>query len=287
MIVLRLVLNLFIYALLSLPALADNHCDMSFIDTRLITTCKLFRANEKTLPDYIAQKLDYDLKNLGYSSGVGMNYPYAPKVNNVNVSVVPTFDYSTNINGGNPPKQLKLGNLSFTGDEELYLKSGLLVGAAATLNGRYIYGTSTYFDYAINGGFAQSPEHQLGIVKGGFNFCSKNHLKKWWYFDICGGTSRNWKKITNQASNNFNLKVSKTLSDRTPRYYQLSTTLQRYLVEPYAQNQLLFGLETIHEKGFFTEVNFEFGQKVKNQLALSQGVNMKLGSCLDLKEMIR
>ena len=243
----------------------ENYCFLNFINNRIID------------PE-TARHIDVRLKSEGYASGLGLGLDNPATIKSANLSVSPLFYYSSNINGGNPSKPLKLGNLTFAGDENLYRKSGLLAGAGIGLNGRYLYGVGKYLDYSINGGYAYSPKQQIGIGTSGANICSKNHIKNWWYFDSCASTNRARKEITEEKNSTISLKISKLFSDSKQTHHQLSTGLSRYFADAYTQNQLSFTLDTIHKKGMFTGFDFVIGDGIKNQLAVRRSLTAKVGA---------
>ena len=70
--------------------------------------------------------IDYKLKREGERRGLGL--PKRVAANTTSKSAYPILSYSDNINGGNSPEPLVLGNLSFDGEKELYRKEGILGG---------------------------------------------------------------------------------------------------------------------------------------------------------------
>ena len=56
----------------------------------------------------------------------------------------PTLYHSDNINGGNPDKKLRLGNLEFDGEPDFVAKAGTVAGLTLSGNNRLTYGRQAY-----------------------------------------------------------------------------------------------------------------------------------------------
>ncbi|MDA9046529.1 hypothetical protein N9H68_01640 [Planktomarina temperata] len=124
----------------------------------------------------------------------------------------PILSYSDNINGGNSPEPLVLGNLTFEGDEALNRKEGIVAGVGAGFSGRFIHAEGKYFTYGVNSSYAHSPKYGLGITTTSANISSINHIKNWWFLDVQINTSRVRKDITDESSSNVSLASSKVYS---------------------------------------------------------------------------
>ena len=221
----------------------------------------------------------------GYTLRLTPNRNSEPKTSRHSFWARPTIGWSTNINGGNPDEPLTLGTLTFEGDEELVRKDGVLVGVNAGFGGRYIYGEGRYLNYKLSAGYAHSPEHGIGVARTGASICSKNHIKNWWYVDICGNTNRVRKDITDETNSNFNLTVSKIFSSAPQTHNQFSMGANRYFAEGYEQNQVTLGFDTIHSNGVFTGLNFTLGKGVENKLATRRSITARVGVLLASKPL--
>ncbi|MGY8790566.1 MAG: hypothetical protein ACKVKR_09865, partial [Pseudomonadales bacterium] len=173
---------------------------------RLSNYCAIHLINGQRVDSRSLRLIDYKLKMEGSTNGLGL--PFKVKKNTTQRFLSPLLFYSSNINGGNSPKPLKLGNLTFEGDEKLFSKAGMLAGVGAGLSGRLIYGDGRYLQYSASGSYAYSPEHKLGIGTTDAKACDVRHILNWWYVDVCASQSRVRKDMTDTTSSNLSLIAS-------------------------------------------------------------------------------
>ena len=248
---------------LASPASAACYVDGS--SGRLSNYCALDKIQGARIDVRTAQLIDYKLKLEGSTRGLG--FPSRVKPHSVSKTLYPILSYSDNINGGNSPKPLVLGNLTFDGDETLYRKEGVVAGFGAGVSGRYIHAEGKYFTYGVNASYAHSPKYGLGIATTSANLSSINHIKNWWFLNAHINTSRVRKDITDGTNSNLSLTSSKVYASGENTYSEASFGVNRYFAESYNQNQLLFGYKTIHANGVYSALNFTIGESVENQLA--------------------
>lgn len=248
---------------LASPASAACYVDGS--SGRLSNYCALDKIQGARIDVRTAQLIDYKLKLEGSTRGLG--FPSRVKPHSVSKTLYPILSYSDNINGGNSPKPLVLGNLTFDGDETLYRKEGVVAGFGAGVSGRYIHAEGKYFTYGVNASYAHSPKYGLGIATTSANLSSINHIKNWWFLNAHINTSRVRKDITDGTNSNLSLTSSKVYASGENTYSEASFGVNRYFAESYNQNQLLLGYKTIHANGVYSALNFTFGESVENQLA--------------------
>ena len=259
----KMAANLLPFFLLSAPASAACYVDGA--SGRLANYCALDKIKGARIDVRTAQLIDYKLKLEGSTRGLG--FPSRVKPHSVSKAVYPILSYSDNINGGNSPEPLVLGNLTFTGDETLYRKEGVVAGFGAGLSGRYIHAEGKYLTYGVNASYAHSPKYGLGIATTSANVSSINHIKNWWFLDAHINTSRVRKDITDETNSNISLVSSKVYASAENTYSEASFGVNRYFAESYNQNQMLLGYKTIHANGVYSALNFTFGESVENQLA--------------------
>lgn len=248
-----------------LPSTASATCYVDGASGRLSNYCALDKIQGARVDVRTAQLIDYRLKLEGSTRGLG--FPSLVKPHSVSKSLYPILSYSDNINGGNSPEPLVLGNLTFDGDETLYRKEGIVAGFGAGLSGRYIHAEGKYLTYGVNASYAHSPKYGLGIATTSANVSSINHIKNWWFLDAHINTSRVRKDITDETNSNISLVSSKVYASGENTYSEASFGVNRYFAESYNQNQLLLGYKTIHANGVYSALNFTFGESVENQLA--------------------
>ena len=245
------------------PAYAACYVDGA--SNRLSNYCALDKIQGARVDVRTAQLIDYKLKLEGSTRGLG--FPTRVKPHTTSKALYPILSYSDNINGGNSPEPLVLGNLTFEGDDTLDRKEGIVAGFGAGFGGRYIHAEGKYLTYGVNASYAHSPKHGLGIATTSANVSSINHIKNWWFLDAHVNTSRVRKDITDETNSNISLVSSKVYASGENTYSEASFGVNRYFAESYNQNQMLFGYKTIHANGVYSALNFTFGESVENQLA--------------------
>jgi hypothetical protein len=257
-----------------LPSIASAACYVDGASGRLANYCALDKIQGTRVDVSTVQLIDYKLKSEGSTRGLGL--PTRVKSNSVSKALYPILSYSDNINGGNSPEPLVLGNLTFEGDERFYRKDGLTAGLGVGLNGRYIYDDGRYLSYGANAGYAYSPEHGIGISTTSANVCSVNHISNWWYVDACANTSRVRKDITDDTNSNISIAGSKVFTSGELSYSQMNLGVNRYFTSAYTQNQVVIGLDTIHANGVYSAFDVTFGEAVENQLATRFSVSTQV-----------
>ena len=257
-----------------LPSLASAACYIDGASGRLGNYCALDKIQAVRVDLRTIKLIDYKLKREGERRGLGL--PKRVAANTTSKSAYPILSYSDNINGGNSPEPLVLGNLSFDGEQELYRKEGVVAGLGVGLNGRYIHGEGRYLNYGVNASYAHSPEHGIGIATTSANVCSVNHIKNWWYLDACANASRVRKDIPDDTNSNISLVSSKVYSSGEDTYSEASLGVNRYFAESYTQNQFVLGYDTIQSNGVYSAIDVIFGEAIENQLATKMSLRAKV-----------
>lgn len=265
-----------VFALLFVSETATTQCLNNSQNARLSIKCLLDVENNKMLSVDAAKVVDQILKREGYSKGLGL--PGSIPNPNHQTFMLPNLEYSADVNGGNPDKPLVLGNLIFIGDKNLVRKEGFLLGARFGVNGRYIHGEGRYFNFSVGAAVSRSHEHKMNVVQLSTNVCSKQHIKNWWYVDLCGNTRNIDKQLTEESTSNFSLTTSKIFSLNARSHHQAAVEIRRHVADQYEQNQLAFGIQTIHENGVFTKLDYSVGEEIENQLALRRSITGSVGT---------
>ena len=241
---------------------------------RLGNYCALDKIQGARVHIRTVQLIDYKLKLEGSTNGLGL--PSRPAANTVHKAIYPILSYSNNINGGNSPEPLVLGNLTFEGDKELVRKEGVVAGFGAGVSGRYIHTEGKYLTYGVNASYAHSPKYGLGVATTSANLSSINHIKNWWYLDVHANTSRVHKDITDETNSNLSIVTSKVFEPVDSVYSEASFGINRYFAESYNQNQLQLGYKTIHANGVYSAINLTVGDAVENQLATKYALSAQI-----------
>jgi hypothetical protein len=253
---------------------AVGACYVDGVQNRLANLCALDKIQGATIDVRTLELIDYKLKLEGSFNGLGL--PTRVAASTTSKSAYPILSYSDNINGGNSPEPLVLGNLSFDGEKELYRREGILVGGGAGFSGQYIHDEGRYLNYGVSASYAHSSKYGIGVATTSANVSSINHIKNWWYLDVHANTSRMSKDITDDKSSNLTVVTSKVYSSGDNTYNEASFGVNRYFAESYNQNQLVLGYDTIHPNGVFSAVDVTFGESVKNQLASKMSLRAKV-----------
>lgn len=259
------------------PTVVTAYCVGLGADERLENYCLVSALNGATVTKTDLLSIDHRLRREGYKDGLGVQG--AEPVDNLSAlfSLTPIFRYEDNINGGNSPQPLVVGNLSFIGDENFHKQSGVLVGLNAGLGGRYIYDQGRYLNYHLGTGYAQSFESGIGVVNHSARVCSVNHFARRWYVDACADQVRERKELMNASNSNVKLIGSRIFSSPTQQHTQVKFGINRYLTDAFQQNQLQVAVSTIHPQGIVTGIDTTFGEAVSGQLATQFFVAGRVG----------
>lgn len=231
---------------------------------RLGVYAKLKSVEATIVSGEVASEIDAMAQTIGFGS-VGRT--------TTNVTLRPDISYNSNINGGNPAKPLEVGGLVFNGDPALFRKEGMVYGLNTALSARAIYDHGRYLDATLRLGYAQSIEHQIGILSGTLDICSVNHLKNWWYLDLCAKLGMTERELQNSRTINQTVSISKFLGSSPEAYSKLSLGLKQSNSGTYEQTQLVLDLDTIFQNGKAASVGLVLGESVTGTLATTFSVS--------------
>lgn len=234
------------------------------IDERLQIYCLLNEVSEKRIPPKIAYHVDALLKQQGYP-GIGL--PQFLENPHYTLALGGSVYYSDNINGGNSPRPLTLGNITLEGDSKLYRKEGVVAGPTVGFSGRYVYGQGRYFDIATSVSHTHSPHYDVGITSESVRICSVNHVASWWFIDACADANRVRKDLTDETIRNISLAGAHVLQGNSHTYAMVRLGVNRHFEEAYTQNQVVLGLDAIYKGGSSSTLSLTFGDSVRGQLA--------------------
>ena len=233
---------------------------------RLSNHCLLETVKGKLVDEQTMQLVVSRLKREGYFGGL--------EKPSFKGSVYPDIYYSSNINGGNPNKPMILGNVEFESDPDLIAQEGLMIGFNARGSIRKTIDIGRYLDGNARIGYGYSTDHNLSIKSTNLNICSKNHLKKLLYSDICISASELNKEITRDRSQSIKISVSKLNLVNWGAFNEGRLSVIRLDTDDYTQNQVAFSVDTIQRKNLATSFRLKFGQGLTNQLAMNYGIEM-------------
>jgi hypothetical protein len=209
---------------LLLPSPSNAFCLNAAADSRLQVYClsNLLAGAATNLES--AQVLDYRMKQEGYSRGIGL--PGRVERTSFSPYVSPLLEYSSDINGGNPDRPLRLGSLTFFGSEAFFRKEGVVAGVGIGGTGRTRYGEGKYVDFSMGASYLHSPEHDIGIARGFANACSKNDIGRNFYLDGCLNISRLERELVDETTSTVSINVAKLFSISNDRFSQASVGIK-------------------------------------------------------------
>ena len=256
------------YLFLALSIVAPS--TLYAIDDRLLVYSYIKKLEGKVVPEQTANQLIRSFASVGFSS---KNILEEPKRN---LSVFPFINYSSNLNGGNPKGALQLGNATYTSNSLLEKRSGLLAGLGANASLRSYTGYGKYIDTQGSLAISKSLESDDYILFTLVNACSKNHLKNWWFIDVCAHTQNEKKEISTFEDQTVNLSFAKIFDDDVGSFHLIRGGISRNSENNIDQNQHFFALQSIWPNGYSTSIQLTFGEDVPNQLSLKNKVDAEV-----------
>jgi len=254
-----------LYAALLFASSAQANCLAFTENERLANYCLSEAISGKLVNEQTAAIVFQRLSLEGYFGGL-------PKpLNDFDIS--PTLYYSDNINGGNPDKKLRLGNLEFDGEPNLVAKAGIVAGLTLNGNSRLTYGEGRYLNASASASLAYSTEHSLSYTRSNIQVCSKNKIRRDAHIDMCASANKHNKEISSSDEDSLTTSYSKMFFNEFGAT-EMKMSLRRLNVKDYAQNQLSLSSDLIHRNNGFYSLGLSLGESVKDQLATRYTVYM-------------
>ena len=240
------------------------------VDDRLLVYALTRNLEGKVVPEQTANQLISSFASIGFSSKNNLEEPKQ------NLSVFPFINYSSNLNGGNPKGALQLGNATYTGNSLLEKRSGLLAGLGTNASLRSYTGYGKYIDTQGSLTISKSLESDDHILFTLVNACSKNHLKNWWFVDVCAHTQNEKKEISTFEDQTVNLSFAKIFDGNVEHFHLIRGGISRNSENNIDQNQHFIALQSIWPKGYSTSIQLTLGEDVPNQLSLKNKVDAEV-----------
>lgn len=239
-------------------------------DERLILSCMLFSSSEGIINYENYTILQDQLSRNGYFHGdknhIASTY--------TDIQFTPTLSYEENINGGNPDRPLIVGGLTFQGDEEFFSHGGTAIGISSLISLRHIYGEGRY----INSRTALSYKHDVNgrdsIVTNEVNLCSNNHLKNWWYFDVCANAEYVDKTFSENTERYLNYSLSKIFHTENVGVTRVALTAQTLYRDDYSQNKLILDSSLINKNNSYFSISGSVAESVEGYMVEKFSVNI-------------
>jgi hypothetical protein len=264
-------------ALLALPGQgrAASDCLPWFASERLQLNCLTQQLQQRQGGFRTLARADFLLASQGYRNRFGIVPP--PRNPSLNSSVFPVLQYSTNINGGNPAGDLVLGEIVFTPDPDFVEQDGVLLGFGTSLRSRLRYGEGRFVDLNAYGSLAKDPASGLDVATLEADVCSRNHVRNWWYVDLCATTQNIYRDLSDDLESSLSLGLAKVFAGPRGSSHEAAVTALRIFSDGYEQNQIGLRLSSIHPNGLFTSVGLRSGAAVPDTLVPQSLVSIAVG----------
>lgn len=187
-------------------------CNLEFVAGKVINKNELEALNSK-------------LRRNGY---MPLGGSVEPAYVETNVKVTPLLNYDPNINGGNPPKNLVVGDLEFVSDPANFRVAGLTSGLKIHMNGRYANNDGHVIEVKANSSLHHAINFpHLSIRDNNLSLCFSTQISSWNISRICREHLNNKRDV---ASAKF-----------------INTMLGQYVYTTYDDTTFLTSVELVHE----------------------------------------
>lgn len=250
---------------LSLASAAQANCLAFTENERLANYCLLETISGKLVDENTAALVFQRLSLEGYFGGLTKAVS--------DYDITPTLYYSDNVNGGNPDKKLRLGNLEFDGEPDLVAKTGTVLGVRFNGNSRFTYGEGRYLNTSVSASLAYSPEHSLSYTQTNLRVCTKNKIRRNAHIDVCASANKQNKEISSSDESSLTTSYSRMFLNEFGAT-EVKMGLRRLSAQDYQQNQLTLSSDLIHKNNGFYNLGLTLGESVKDQLATRYVINV-------------
>ena len=244
---------------------AKANCIAFTENERLANYCLLETISGKLVDENTAALVFKRLSLEGYFGGL-------PEALN-QANIYPNLYYSDNINGGNPDKKLRLGDLEFDGEPDLVAKAGLVAGLTLSGSSRFTYGEGRYLNTSFSASQAYSLEHSVSYKQSNLQVCSKNKIRQNAHIDVCASANKQNKEISSSDENSLTTSYSTMFLNKFGAA-EVKMGLRRVSAQDYEQNQLTLSSDLIHTNNGFYSLGLTLGESVKDQLTTRYAINV-------------
>jgi hypothetical protein len=156
--------------------------------------CNLKFVAGKVISNNELQVLNIKLQRNGYLPlDVNSNKTYSEGRFNLS----PLLNYEPNINGGNPAKNLVVGDLYFVSDPKYFKVGGFTAGASLSMNFRHAVDNGQIFDVKSTLSFQKAIDFpEFSIQQHNLSVCLKKQIVSWNITQICNESEFNTKALT-------------------------------------------------------------------------------------------
>ena len=258
-----------IATLISGKSFADiEQCFAAGITEQLYARCITDVANNKLLPEDEVKSIDVALKNIGFSNGLGLNFSEQSSHDLINITAQPVLRFESNINNGNPQKDLIIGQIKLEGEADRVKKAGSVAGYELNLGGRWYTSEGSYLNYRFQFERVHASNSNDKILSDKFHLCSENHIYNWTFLSLCSQYETQTKTFNKFKARNYNVNIVKAISLKSGLNTAFSLGINHLKQQDYDQQQFTIGLETMTPNKSLLKANIKIGDPVENMHSL-------------------
>ena len=181
-------------------------CTSSLADEGSRLYCNLSRISATVVSKSRLLMINQSMKRLAFQD---LNQTDPANYKEMRFSSQPLLQHESNVNGGNPKKNLTIGNLTFDSDPKFFKKEAVTVGINLTGNVRYVFRRGFYGN--VNAG--TNLKHAIGlnerILSNQISSCVVKQVTGWNYVDVCTEKTFENKRFNQNHNTNFNFKYKR------------------------------------------------------------------------------
>ena len=151
-----------------------------------------------------------------------------------------------------------------------------MAGLGANASLRSYTGYGKYIDTQGSLAISKALESDDYILFTLVNACSKNHLKNWWFINVCAHTQNEKKEISTFEDQTVNLSFAKIFDGDVRNFHLIRGGISKHSENNIDQNQHFLALQSIWPNGYSTSIQLTLGEDVPNQLALKNKVDAEV-----------
>ena len=189
------------------------------------------------------------------------------------------IDYVANMNGGNPKKDVQIGEHVFTGDEALVGLSGFMPSVTAGLSylrqvhrGHIVtFSSDARFRRHLETGY----ENKLYNIRG----CSSQHIADWSFIDVCLRYRAVLKKLSKSEDRTVSVAGAKVFSHPGDNSFaQARIGVVRLKTRDYVHRHIVAGYVMLFpEQRFHLSLEGRLGEKNQSKHVMRSGLTVRAG----------
>ena len=220
-------------------------------------------------PLNVALEVQHRLDSIGLGSPFADRYYYTWNIS-------PSVFYDRNFNGGNPKKDLILGQYIFRGPVENMRKSSMALGINGSVRGRFIAPFDALLDLELDEGHFNSLEgvgrRRQRVVYG----CIKQRIQSWIYVDACQKTSRDYRRLANSQETSKRLGFTVFTKDLLGEPQEIGIYTSQNKTAGIRQKRVALSTQIKRKNSTVFQYKITTGSKEKSTFLLSKQHNFDM-----------